>query len=137
MAPVGHALAHSGSPPQWSHLIIFILDVSSRITPFTQAPTQDLQSIHLSSSRKVILVTGSRRIAYTGHMSTHGAVSHGPQTLGKSIPRSSYRTIFNRARLGWNLPSFFAVHASSHIRQPVHFVKSTTRCDGRKTTSTS
>jgi hypothetical protein len=135
MAPVGHTFAHSGSPSQWSHFRIFILCVSKTMTPFTQAPTHDLHRIHLSSSRNVIFVTGSRRIAKVGQMSTHGAVSHGPHTLGRSKPKSSYFTIFNLARLGWNFPSCFAVQASSQMRHPVHFVKSTINCDGSCITS--
>jgi hypothetical protein len=52
-----------------------------------------------------------------------------------STPRSSYLMIFSLARLGWNLPSCFAEHASSQILQPVHLVKSTVNCDVKRPNS--
>lgn len=52
-----------------------------------------------------------------------------------SIPKSSYLMIFSLARLGWNLPSCFAEHASSQILQPVHLVKSTVSCDVKRPNS--
>src|SRR5205809_7882747 len=76
IAPVGHAVAHAGSPPHRLHLLALSVPGSVNTVPKGQAIVHRWQPTHTLSSTTLAPVTGSVAMALTGQAFMHQASSH-------------------------------------------------------------